>query len=123
MDATISNFRTLFPEFSSVDDAKVTFALELASEVHGCSENAQLFLAAHFIALDLAEGVGDESTSTGDIDTNGTGFAESQKVGDISVKYTTPEKSEDAEFMRTSYGRRFLSLRDAAKKKLTLRIV
>lgn len=124
MEASTANFRTLFPEFKDpvLSDDQVQFYLDLASEVHRCSETAQLYLAAHFAALDIADGVGDESTDTGDIGTAGEGFAVQQKVGDLSVKYAEPGSATEAEYARTAYGRRANQLMKAAKTRLTVSV-
>lgn len=122
MDATLANFRTLFPEFADppFTDAKVQFYLELAVELHACSETAQLYIAAHLAALDNADGVGDENTNLDDINTSGEGFATQQKVGDLSVTYAAPASGSEADFARTAYGRRAWQLMTAAKTRLTV---
>lgn len=118
MEATTSNFKSLFPEFNSVDDAKVSFMLELAREQFNCSENAVLYLAAHMLSLDSNEDV----SGAGNDETQGSGFAVRQKVGDLEVQYVAPKDADDAYYMQTPYGRRFLALRNARKKIFPVRI-
>lgn len=118
MEASIANFRALFPEFKDppYDDAKVQFYLDLAAEIHSCSDTVTLYLAAHMAALDAVDGVGDENTDLEDINTAGEGFGTQQKVGDLSVTYAAPESGSDADLSRTPYGRRAKELLAARKR-------
>ena len=105
MQATLDSFRTLFPEFAAVPDAQVDFAFEVANEITCASDNAKLFLCAHIVSLRVNEGVG----STGSEETQGSGFAVVQQVGDLRAEYVAP-RPEDADFARTPYGRQYLAL-------------
>lgn len=120
MQATLENFRTLFPEFAAESDSRVEFALELAREQFCGSENGVLYLAAHTLCLWKSEGTGSETGST---ETQGSGFATRQRVGDLEVQYSAPDKTSDADFMRTPYGRQFLNLKNALAKKLSVRVL
>jgi hypothetical protein len=121
MDANLANFRGLFPEFDApvATDVQVEYSIELAREQHRCSENAILYLSAHQIALWTSEGTGSEFSG----ENQGSGFASSQKVGDLQVTYTVPTNADDAYYARTSYGRQFLALKNAAGKKLSVRVI
>ncbi len=120
MTATLENFRGLFPEFADpvATDVQVNFALELAAEQHKCSDNAKLYLAAHTIQLWINEGVGGDGTT----ETQGSGFAVRQKVGDLEAQYTAPKNTDDAYYMTTPYGRQYLALRNAANRKFAPRV-
>jgi hypothetical protein len=109
MEATLTNFRGLFPEFDDpvATDTQVEFAIELAREIHRCSENAILYLAAHMVQLWTTEGTGSAQSD----ESQGSGFAVRQKVGDLEAQYTAPKNPDDAYYMRTSYGRQYLALR------------
>lgn len=122
---TVEDFRNSliggsFPEDPYTDEIVQQY-LDLAAEIHVCSANAQIYLAAHFMYLDSQMG-----TNTGDVEeTEGSGFAVEQSVGDLKVKYLASQSDkgmEDAEYMRTPYGRRYINLRDAALKKFTPRV-
>jgi len=112
MEATLSNFRTLFPEFDDpvLSDSKVELYLEQASEIHSCSGTAQLYLAAHLAAMDLAS----DGQAPEDAVTVGEGFAKTQKVGDLSLTLADLANPSDGEYMRTKYGRKYVQFRDAA---------
>jgi len=124
MQATLANFRTLFPEFDApvATDAQVEFALELAAEQHRCSENAQLYLAAHTIQLWKEDGMLD---GTGTTESETVGQILKEKVGDLEVSYSDISKTAeigDEYYKRTPYGRQYLALKEAAVKKFTPRV-
>jgi hypothetical protein len=121
MTADLATFRGLFPEFDApiATDVQVEYSLELAREQQGCSENAILWLSAHQIQLWTSEGTGTALSE----ENQGSGFASTQKVGDLSVTYTVPSNADDAYYARTSYGRQYLALKNAAGRKLSVGVV
>lgn len=102
---TALNLKLRFPEFSSVDDATVTFALEeaargvddtwLASDIN----LAWLYLAAHILTVGR---MGQDG---------GTGQRVASKtIGPISITYENPNDlpNDIGDLKATSYGRRYL---------------
>ena len=63
MNELLEKFRELFPEFDSLSDSLVEMYLELAGSIFGACQTAQLYLTAHLIALDKANGIGQAGTS------------------------------------------------------------
>lgn len=110
---TAISIKTRFPEFSSVSDAAVEFAIEEARLEVGSNWDdssasvALLYLAAHYVAASVAR-----SSSGGD---GGSGQVRSESIGRLSITYATNENSsataEDKD--STSYGRRFLEIMQA----------
>lgn len=123
MEASTANFRTLFPEFDDpvLTDDQVQFYLDLATELHRCSGTAQLYLAAHLAAQDIADGVGNEGTDPTE-QTGAGGISTQEKVGDLSVTYKRPEDYATATLTSTPYGARALLIMKAARNRLTVSV-
>lgn len=112
LDAT--DFKTLFPEFSTVADGDVETWLDFAEcsvcldRLPDCmADKAHGFLAAHYLSLALKR-ASDSSTAT-------TGEVSSMSVGDVSVSFKgdTSQASQSAfaaELSGTQYGRIFYGL-------------
>ena len=96
-------FREEFPEFDDVADSAVNVWLGHAAEIHSLSETATLYLAAHLVALDGED-------SVGQVD-GGAGVITSETIGPKSATYMTQARSGDETFFaRTQYGRLFLTI-------------
>jgi hypothetical protein len=116
---TIERFREIYPEFDSVPDAEVEYALELAKEIHGCSANAIYALTAHFLALASVEGGDGSSPSTGVLKD-----VKKSKVGRVTTEYVSMAGNmEDSFYETTMYGRRYLALSTARLKKFCTRVL
>ena len=110
----VTGFNNQFPEFNSIDTPVIERALEEAKLIHGFRPLATLYVAAHIISLTPASSGG---TGTGG-DTTHSGHIVSEKVGPLTRQYASTQvqsKSEASsisqqDFMRTEYGRRFLTL-------------
>lgn len=95
--ATVAQFRANFNEFASTSDADVERAIDDAEQIHSIRLRAQLYCAAHILALEA------EDDAAGEIQSEG--------VGPLRVSYMTQaERGRDAFFTATKYGRRFLAL-------------
>lgn len=111
MTATAAGFKTLFPEFSTVADDRVTMfiamALRRVSPVWfgDATDEATYYLTAHTLTV-VGSGQGASGTS---------GPVTAESVGDVSVQYGAPLSSslnaQDADLRSTGYGKQFLSLR------------
>jgi hypothetical protein len=117
---TTTELKTRYPEFTSIDDARVTLFIEDANRsvddswVEGDYKIAIMCLAAHMMAI---EGLLNPAGSTAAGATSGP--ITSEKLGDASVSYGERSGGRfgitgaDAVLAATSYGQRFISLRNA----------
>ncbi len=119
MTATISDFRARFPEFSDnseYPDPRIQLFLDDATLDIGTDEGrwcnyynvAQSYLAAHLLTVGTKTEVGGSSASSGPIS--------SKSAGGVSVSYSVTTNNNrstlDDFYMSTSYGQRFITLRN-----------
>ena len=111
MSINLSQFRTRFPEFDSVADSIVNFAINDAADDMDVTrwgtrfDSGQLFLAAHYVSL---------SSTTG-VPVSGSAGAISQATtGPLSVTTNIPvaKNANEAMLSSTVYGQRYLRLRN-----------
>lgn len=108
----------IYPEFSDVDNALIEYYISVAKEISSCSKNAVYALTAHFIALRMAE-TGDNSG--GSVSTVGT--VKKIKVGRVETEYQTMSGGgSDSFYESTPYGKTYLALIDACKKRYVGRV-
>lgn len=105
---TVVSIKTRFPEFADVEDAVVEFAIEEAAlEVKGnwtIGYNlAIVYLTAHYIASAVAA----SASSVG-----GGGDIASESFGRISISYAQGSTASHSDLTTSSYGERFIALRD-----------
>ena len=119
MTVTPEQFKLIYPEFSEVDDSVVEYYLEIAQTVTSCGAPAVYALTAHYIALRQAETGGGEG---GSISTVGT--VKKVKVGRVETEYANASSNNpsDAYYESTPYGKMYLSLVDACKKRYVGRV-
>lgn len=109
-DTTAGNIKLIAPELSEficgndnlVDLIISDVAGQISSATYGSKqERAQRYLAAHYLTLSkqAGEGVG------------GSGPVESEKVGDVEVKYGKVDFADKSRFDETSYGRVYKTIR------------
>ena len=112
MTELLAKFRALFPEFDFLSDAVVLIYLESAGEIFGACSTAQLWLAAHLIALDQANQVGQVGDGSGASIDGGNGEINMEKVGELQVSLKTmADRGLDTYYTTTPYGRRYLAYR------------
>ena len=100
--ATLSKFRTQFPEFAATVDADVERWLAEASSLHSVNDVATLWCAAHLLALAIATGLQPDE---------GAGEVKEETIGPKSLIFKTQaEAGWEVFFTRSSYGRHFLLL-------------
>ena len=107
---TVADFRTEFPDppFAGLTDAKIESAIRLADKFHNVDPDAQMYCAAHLLALD-AEAPTDELAPDG-----GAGVVASETIGPKTTRYVNQvggSGDERKAFFGTSlYGRIFLTM-------------
>jgi len=105
---TPTNFKVRFPEFNSVDDARIELFIEDATTtVNANCPNSDLmitYLTAHLLTVGTQSTDGDSSTIKG---------VASESVGDVSVSYANTSRTNpnDDFYTGTTYGVRYLDLR------------
>lgn len=119
MAVDITSFRIRFPEFSDpVEylDARIQIFLDDAVNAYmgtnegrwcGKYDYAHAYLVAHLLTVGTKSELGDNSTATG--------LISSKSAGGVSVTKTVPTKTRtdlDDFYMSTSYGQRFLTIRN-----------
>ena len=126
MVATVSDFRTRFPEFSDnteFTDSRVQLMLDDATLYMGTDEQrwcnkyniAQSYLAAHLLTESERTGAGDSNVKAGAI--------VSKSAGGVSVtrQASTQVRSDvDNFYMSTAYGHRFILIRDGCFVGMTV---
>ena len=116
---TVEKFKTLYPEFDSVDDVVVQLNLDMAYEIHKCSEFAVYALTAHFLYLQEKEGTGSSGSSA----TGTLKEITKSTVGRVKTEFASmSESSEDSYYETSPYGRKYLALRDASLKRFSTRV-
>lgn len=115
MALTPADFKTRYPEFASVDNARVQTMLDEAQLEVGEGpwglfyEKGVFLLTAHLLVIDArrqAAGGGGGSSSEGQV--------VSRKVGDVSVTFGTQAQSangSDQWYLSSSYGAEYLRLK------------
>lgn len=105
---TASNVKFKFPEFASVADSDVEFAIEEASRnvddswLEGDRTLALMYLTGHYLAQSLQRA----ASATGQ-------KIRSERVGDMSITYenpTEPTNVDQNDLYTTMYGRRYMEL-------------
>ena len=123
MALTVSDFRTIFPEFADADaypDARITFALteaglRLLPGVWGdLLDSGLAYYTAHRLALasPLTKGSGDQPATAAVL--QAPGLVTSKAVGPVSKSMDVSVGAVDGagEFNLTTYGRQFASMAD-----------
>lgn len=108
--ASVVDFSTRFPEFSDVDDARVTLFLDDAALLMSDParwldyyDMAHVYYAAHLLAAA-------DSTESGDI--GALAPVRKQVVDDVAVEQAVKDIEVSADDLySTSYGKRYLQLR------------
>lgn len=108
--ASVSDFKLRFPEFTSSADERIQLflddaALKMYSEEKWLTfyDVAQLYLAAHYLALSALTDAGDIGISAP---------VKHQEVGDVVVKNAFADVSPTVdELYTTAYGKRYIKLR------------
>lgn len=114
MDELLIKFRALFPEFQNVSDVVVLLYIEMAGKIFCACTTAQLYLAAHLLTLDDANGVGQNGGSVGGSLDGGNGEVTNERVGELEVTTKAmADKGADTYYTTTPYGRRYIVLRNA----------
>lgn len=109
MAVTPTTFKSRFPEFSSIADARIEVFIDDAKLTISEGrwgryyELGLFYLTAHYLSLAESSADGDDKSS---------GAVASQSVGDTSVSYVSPAVTSDAQlyYQQTTYGLRFLML-------------
>ena len=112
MAVTPAEFKVRYPEFDSVDDARVQLflddaTLEMSVDVWGdLYDRGQGALAAHYLAIGIQSEAGGGGGSTAEVT--------SKKIGDVSYTYSTSSSSGGTDykggFDTTVYGRDYLNM-------------
>ena len=96
----LDQFRQQYPQFNSVSDREVQSAIDIACELHGISEQAQLAAAAHIIEIEFSGG----GIGSG-------GVIQTEQIGPKRVTYLRQAGDDrKAFFSATRYGQLYLSL-------------
>ena len=113
MTVTIANFKIRFPEFDSVDGARIQLFLDdaliiLNSVYWGAKYDLGVnYFVAHKLSLAIkAENAGGSGSA------GGGGAISGRSVDGTSVSYATftPESGKEAYYNQTSYGREYWAL-------------
>ena len=111
LDEFILAFRELFPEFDGVSDTLLAIYYDQGLAIFSACNYAMLYLVAHLISIDQANGISGNG-SGGSID-GGNGENTSEKVGEIQVNMMAmAESGKETYFTSTPYGRRYLTFRN-----------
>ena len=110
--ATLTYFRAKYPEFDSVDDAKVQFNLDDIEDQFDTArwsswyDKGHAALAAHYLALSLQREDGAAGAAMANYP------IANKKVGDVSIQYGFSVVSEAYEggLKTTPYGQEYLRL-------------
>lgn len=112
---TLTNFRTRYPEFASVDDTLVQTVLDESIAEVGDTwldqdrAKAQMLLTAHKLVAEgyLAASSGSDSSSSGSV-------VKMEKAGDHQIEYAVSDDSianaQDGGLETSVYGNRYLKL-------------
>jgi hypothetical protein len=109
-DTTAKNIELIAPElavFMCQNGDLVTLILEdvagqISSAKYGSKEErAQRYLAAHFLSLAHLSNLGQ----------GGSGPVESEKVGDVEIKYSKADFADKSRYDETPYGRTYMTIK------------
>lgn len=109
IEPTLANFRILFPEFASTDDARVSLFLDCAVEEMNsdpCYGKATLYRTAHELALSNQQSGDSESVS-------GAGAITSASADGLSVSFANVDWANSADgswWSKTPYGQKYMQL-------------
>lgn len=111
MSIDVASFKVRFPEFGSVDDARVQFFIDDSVEIlnehyWSCKYDLGLYYhTAHILSLSSKTDSGLSGSSS---------MVSSKSVDGTSISYSTPsiKGQSDAYYSSTQYGQRYLSLRE-----------
>ena len=110
---TPTDFKTRFPEFNDIDDARIQLflddaALEISKTVWGkLYDKGVLYLTAHELSM---------ATATKSGKTGGLKSETSKSVGNVSVSYGSLNYNEyDNYYTTTAYGKKFIDMKNKIK--------
>ena len=106
MAATLSDFRSRFPEFSTTADDVVNVVLGDSALFLSAPAIGQLYAAAHLLAIAAQENA---------VADGGAGVVTDEVLGPLRRTYMTMAGNEREAFWATSaYGRRYLTIRNSS---------
>jgi len=117
MSATVTSMKLKFPEFQTVDDATVGFALEeallfLGSWMNGARDIAHMYLAAHLLAVSKASADSDGREIT------------HETIGRISTTYKSSGVGAGSatigDLLTTQYGNRYMQLKNLGNPRFKM---
>lgn len=110
---TPANFKTRFPEFSTVDDTRIQLfiddaELEISKTVWGkLYDKGVSYLTAHELSM---------ATATENGKSGGLKSEASKSVGNVSVSYASLNYNEyDNYYTTTAYGKKFIDMKNKVK--------
>ena len=113
--ATVTTFRTRFPEFVDQADVEVTQALSYATRLHAISEDGTLLCTAHLLALSSGERPDSDPEADG-----GAGVVTRETIGPRTIDYLTMAGKDErrAFYATTFYGRLLLAIEDRMPRRI-----
>src|SRR6266403_4533505 len=113
MTATVTSMKLKFPEFQTLDDQVVGFALEeaelfLGTWSSGARDIAWMYMAAHFLSVSAASADSDGREIT------------HETIGRISTTYKATAGAQNVtigDLQTTQYGSRYLQLKNLGNPK------
>lgn len=109
MSITTAQFKTKFSEFSSIPDATIDLIIDEANIFIGSrygkyEDMCQYYYVAHNLTVQQDQQDGDNSASL---------TPASESVGNVSTSYSNPttDNADDAYYMSSSYGQKYLEFR------------
>lgn len=120
MDATLANFRALFPEFAPVSDPRVQLFVDLAAEELDAPAwgvkygDAVLTFGAHLLSLSDTRAASATATAAGAVLVPQAGAIQSATAENLTVSFAASVrgKSANEEWLgQTPYGQAFAALR------------
>lgn len=110
---TPANFKTRFPEFSTINDTRIQLflddaELEISKTVWGkLYDKGIYYLTAHELSM---------ATATENGKTGGLKSEASKSVGNVSVSYSSLNYNEyDNYYTTTAYGKKFIDMKNKIK--------
>lgn len=120
MDATLANFRALFPEFAPVTDPRAQLFLDLAAEELSAPAwgvkygEAALTFAAHLLSLSETRGASATSSASGAVLVPQAGAIQSATAENLTVAFAASVRGKSANeewLSQTPFGQAFAALR------------
>ncbi len=108
MAITVQDITTRFPEFASLDPARIQSAINEAGRSHNAiewgpkSDDGLAYFTAHLLAK-----FGPDSGACSE---DGPGPVTSEREGQVAVSYAISSKSKESDLGSTKYGRYYLRL-------------